>query len=93
VKPIPDAIGMRIEELLLNHGPWIGIDDFEYDKFPWPNHGVTEAGNSTLGIHAIQRLGPSAFARPYPVGAFVPSVTTSCVCVPPFCPSLNHEHT
>ena len=57
----PYAIGMRIEELLLNHGPWIGIDDLEYDKFTRRNRRSTETINRSYGIHVVQKRPPSPF--------------------------------
>jgi hypothetical protein len=42
VKPVPDAIAMRKEELLLNHSASVQIDGLKYDKLPRRNPGATE---------------------------------------------------
>ena len=64
MRPVPDAIGMRIEELLLNHSPWIGIDDPEYDKFTRRNRGFTETANRLWRVHVVQKTTPVPFFSP-----------------------------
>ena len=59
VKPVPDAIGMRIEELLMNHSAPVRMDDLEDDKLPRRNPGSTETTNPLCGSHVILKRLPS----------------------------------